>query len=81
MFSAAKYLFTTLLMVTPLVAMSMEWSGHAPKMLLSQYGFFEGDIADLSPAEGVVPYSLNSPLFSDYAHKLRFVKLPAGSRR
>ncbi|MDP5169138.1 MAG: hypothetical protein NWR72_02745 [Bacteroidia bacterium] len=66
-------------MVTLLVAMSMEWSGHAPKMLLSQYGFFEGDIADLSPAEGVVPYSLNSPLFSDYAHKLRFVKLPAGS--
>ena len=29
--------------------------------------------------EGVVPYSLNSALFSDYAHKLRTVWLPDGS--
>ena len=30
------------------------------------------------PAEGVIPYDLNSALFSDYAEKFRFVKLPAG---
>jgi len=29
--------------------------------------------------EGVVPYELNTPLFSDYAHKLRTVWLPAGT--
>ena len=33
------------------------------------------------PAEGVIPYDLNSPLFSDYADKYRFVKLPAGRTR
>ena len=31
------------------------------------------------PAEGVIPYDLNSALFSDYAEKFRFVKLPAGT--
>ena len=29
--------------------------------------------------EHVVPYDLNTPLFSDYAHKLRTVWMPAGS--
>ena len=38
-------------------------------------------IADgrLSLNAGVVPYDLNTPLFSDYAHKLRTVWMPAGS--
>lgn len=45
---------------------------------LSDYGFFKGTIKDQIPADGVVPYALNSPLFSDYASKLRFVKLPPG---
>ena len=31
------------------------------------------------PAEGVIPYDLNSALFSDYAEKFRFVKLPPGT--
>lgn len=46
---------------------------------LSEYNFFTGDLADLQPAEGVLPYDLNTPLFSDYAHKARFVKLPDGT--
>jgi uncharacterized repeat protein (TIGR03806 family) len=29
-------------------------------------------------ADGVTPYTLNSPLFSDYAHKLRTVWIPQG---
>ncbi|HKU15642.1 MAG TPA: SO2930 family diheme c-type cytochrome [Steroidobacteraceae bacterium] len=33
----------------------------------------------LVPNEGVTPYDLNSPLFSDYAHKLRTVVLPPGT--
>lgn len=45
---------------------------------LSEYGFFVGKLADLLPADGVVPYDLNTPLFSDYAYKARFVKLPDG---
>jgi uncharacterized repeat protein (TIGR03806 family) len=50
----------------------------APKEMLSDYGFFVGNTADQIPAAGVIPYTLNTPLFSDYAQKLRFVKLPAG---
>lgn len=45
---------------------------------LSEYGFFVGKLADMLPADGVVPYELNTPLFSDYAYKARFVKLPEG---
>jgi uncharacterized repeat protein (TIGR03806 family) len=47
---------------------------------LSQYALFVGEPAGQQPARGVVPYDLNSALFSDYAEKYRFVKLPAGTR-
>jgi uncharacterized repeat protein (TIGR03806 family) len=45
---------------------------------LSDYDFFKGKLADLSPQENVHPYQLNSALFSDYAYKARFVQLPEG---
>ena len=45
---------------------------------LSDYGFFKGNLKDQIPVDGVMPYALNSPLFSDYASKLRFVRLPSG---
>ena len=47
--------------------------------LLSSYGFFKGKLRNLEPQEGVVPYFLNSSLFSDYAYKRRFVKIPKGT--
>lgn len=43
---------------------------------LSDWKLFSGRLANLQPAAGVVPYQLNTPLFSDYAEKSRFVKLP-----
>ncbi|WP_133365699.1 SO2930 family diheme c-type cytochrome [Qipengyuania sediminis] len=45
--------------------------------LLSQYGFF-ADLAAQRPVAGVVPYRLNTPLWSDGAEKLRFVYVPGG---
>ncbi|MCX6193530.1 MAG: hypothetical protein NTX34_03430 [Cytophagales bacterium] len=45
---------------------------------LSDYGFFKGTLKDQIPTDGVVLYTLNSPLFSDYASKLRFIRLPEG---
>jgi len=48
------------------------------KEKLSDYGFFEGDLKDLDPIASVIPYDLNTPLFSDYAYKSRFFKLPEG---
>ena len=49
------------------------------KQKLSEYGFFEGKLSDLSPRADVLPYDLNTPLFTDYAHKSRFVWMPKGS--
>ena len=54
------------------------WRSAAIPEKLTDYGFFKGNPASQQPAAGVVPYTLNTPLFSDYAEKLRFVKLPAG---
>lgn len=45
---------------------------------LSEWHLFTGNGADLKPNTGVVPYDLNSPLFSDYAAKLRTVWMPSG---
>jgi uncharacterized repeat protein (TIGR03806 family) len=49
-----------------------------PLHKLSQYGLFTGDPAAQQPAPGVIPYDINSALFSDYAEKFRFIKLPTG---
>jgi uncharacterized repeat protein (TIGR03806 family) len=54
-------------------------SAKAPAEKLSDYGLFTGRLSDLVPAAGVLPYALNTPLFSDYAEKLRFVRLPRGA--
>lgn len=50
-----------------------------PLSYLSEYGFFEGDLTALQPAADLHAYALNTPLFSDYAHKARFVYVPADS--
>lgn len=47
---------------------------------LSSYGFFDGELKNLKPAEDVIAYTINSPLFSDYAFKKRFVKIPVGMK-
>lgn len=46
---------------------------------LSDYGFF-ADAARQQPAPGVIPYRLNTPLWTDGAEKQRFVYLPAGAK-
>ena len=51
-----------------------------PKQKLSDYNFFVGKLSDLKPANGVIPYDLNTPLFSNYAEKLRFIKMPEGTK-
>jgi uncharacterized repeat protein (TIGR03806 family) len=44
-----------------------------PYAQLSDYNFFEGDLKSLTPNEGIIPYDVITPLFSDYALKARFV--------
>ncbi|WKK86110.1 SO2930 family diheme c-type cytochrome [Marivirga arenosa] len=48
------------------------------KEKLSDYNFFKGELKTLEPGKNVHPYTLNSPLFSDYAQKARFVMIPEG---
>lgn len=36
------------------------------------------DIASQTPADGVIPYELNTPLFADYTTKHRFIHVPDG---
>jgi uncharacterized repeat protein (TIGR03806 family) len=44
---------------------------------LSSWQLFD-DVKKQTPADGVIPYDLNTPLFSDYTVKNRFVRVPEG---
>jgi uncharacterized repeat protein (TIGR03806 family) len=48
----------------------------APHEQLSDYNLFTGDLKNLTPIDRLIPYDLNTPLFSDYAKKQRFVFIP-----
>ncbi len=43
---------------------------------LSEMNIFEGPIALLVPGRTALEYELSTPLFTDYAHKLRTISLP-----
>lgn len=57
-----------------------EATGQYPYRRLSTYGFFEGEMAALSPSEKLIPYQPASSLFTDYALKSRFVMFPDGAK-
>jgi uncharacterized repeat protein (TIGR03806 family) len=46
---------------------------------LSAWNFFSGHPPAMRPNKGVLAYDLNTPLFSDYASKYRFVWMPPGT--
>ena len=46
---------------------------------LSDLNLYSGDLVDLTPSEYSFEYDLNTPLFTDYAHKQRFIVLPQGT--
>jgi uncharacterized repeat protein (TIGR03806 family) len=50
-----------------------------PPQHLSSWELFVDALAQ-EPAEGVVPYDIISPLFSDYAAKHRFIRVPEGEQ-
>ena len=56
----------------------LDFAGEFPERL-SEWHLLEQRDGKIEPNQGVTPYDLNSPLFSDYAHKLRTVVLPAGT--
>ena len=48
-------------------------------LALSEWGLF-ADMSRQIPAPGVIPYDVISPLFSDYATKHRFIRVPPGQQ-
>lgn len=59
------------------VSLGVEEISDYPK-LLSEWDFFEEPMSDLVPKnDRTFPYEINAALFSDYAHKARFIQLPA----
>jgi len=53
---------------------------QVPLPKLSDYHFFVGPLKNQSPAYKVLPYEPASSLFSDYAHKKRFVWMPKNTK-
>lgn len=51
---------------------------QVPYPKLSDYKFFEGALKNQTPSYKVLPYEPASQLFTDYAHKKRFVWMPSG---
>lgn len=47
---------------------------------LSQLNLFSGDMADFQYNDNVYEYGLSTPLFTDYAYKLRVVTVPDGQK-
>jgi uncharacterized repeat protein (TIGR03806 family) len=70
-------IFLPLIATISLVSMAFK-EQQGPLSRLSEYGLFTGKLSDQKPAQEVMPYALNTPLFSDYAEKLRFVRIPDG---
>lgn len=56
----------------------LDFAAEFPERL-SEWRLLVQHDGKLAPNEGVTPYDLNSPLFSDYAHKYRTVVLPPGT--
>lgn len=63
----------------PGTPVDLDWEA-VPYPTLSQYGFFEGSLANLQPVEGVLPYAPITPEFGDHAKKIRFVWMPPGAK-
>ena len=72
-------LFISLTVLIAIVASAFTKEKQVFKQNLSEYNLFVGPLAYLEPAAGVIPYDLNTPLFTDYAFKKRFIKIPEGS--
>lgn len=51
---------------------------QVPYPKLSDYKFFEGDMKNMAPSYGVIPFDPITDLFTDYAEKKRYIWMPKG---
>lgn len=76
---AALLLFGSALLARPGGVRDAAITAEGYPAHLSDYGFF-ADLKARTPAARVTAYHLNTPLFSDYAEKQRYLYVPAGAR-
>lgn len=57
-------------------SVQFNWTGFFAREL-SAYNFFADPVTQ-RPNDGLIPYDIITPLFSDYAYKQRFIFLPPG---
>ena len=60
-------------------SLQIDLSAELPPPTISVSGLFS-DIATQTPSPGLIPYSVNSPLWSDGTHKVRYLALPGLSQ-
>ncbi|ATY32789.1 SO2930 family diheme c-type cytochrome [Sphingomonas psychrotolerans] len=75
--AAAMLLFCAAFAGRPAAVDDAAITGEGLPTKLSDYGFFT-DLAGEVPAARVIAYDLETPLFSDYAAKHRYLYVPAG---
>ncbi len=66
--------------VWPVTPKAVKTTCDIPYVTLSEYGLFEGPLADMKPAKNVHFYDVTSPLWSDGADKFRYIALPEGGK-
>lgn len=76
--AAALLLFGSVLLARPGGVRDAAITGEGYPAHLSDYGFFT-DLKAHTPGERVFAYTLETPLFSDYAEKQRYLYVPAGA--
>ncbi len=77
--AAAVLLFGAALAGRPAAVNDAAITGEGLPARLSDYGFFT-DLVLETPAARVIAYDLETPLFSDYAAKHRYLYVPAGQK-
>lgn len=77
--AAACLLFCAALAGRPAQVNDAAITGEALPAKLSDFGFFT-DLRNEKSAARVMPYGLETPLFSDYAGKHRYLYVPAGQK-
>ena len=79
MLAAALVLLGSVLLARPGGVRDAAITGEGYPAHLSDYGFF-ADLKARTPGERVFVYNLETPLFSDYAEKQRYLYVPAGAK-
>ncbi|WP_249040888.1 SO2930 family diheme c-type cytochrome [Marilutibacter maris] len=76
--AAALALLMVALVACKPVSGPVRFHAEGQPATLAEWNLFVREDGVMAPSAGVVPYDLNTPLFSDYAHKLRTVWMPEG---